>query len=143
MGPRFDNEWLDHQDELDVGFSEDFLLDPTAKPVASSGRVDVNAGSVSSASRSMMPFPGIFVAAGAMLHAHGRAMADSTTRAVASEQPMIDAPIAALTQRPQQGDRVHRSGTGEVFEVTRYLAESPVRAWIYLSERRTAQRPDR
>lgn len=118
---------------VDAIFSEGFTLEPRVAPAVATGRPDPNARRVPITSRDSLAFIGTFVADGAQLHARGRAMDQSTTRVVIAEQPMIDVAVAALPQRPVQGDRVTRSDTGEVFEVTRFVPHDLGRAWIHLA----------
>lgn len=140
----FEDEWRLRQGDLDAAFGEAFILEPMAdpEPPGRSGLSDVNARPVPSAARVALPFDGTFVAAGAMMHAQGRRMADSASHTIAAERPMIDVAEGALPQRPQVGDLIRRLKTNEVFSVQAYLPEAPVRAWIYLAEtgRREAQR---
>ena len=121
----------------DAVFSEGFTCEPRAPAVTAAGDRDENGRRRVSAAREVIAFVGTFVAAGAVLHAHGRSLADSTTRPVVSEKPMIDVAIAALPQRPMKGDLIRRDDTGEVFEVTRFVPEDLGRARIYLAEKRT------
>lgn len=141
----FEDEWLARQGDLEAAFSEEFILEPRSIPdlPGKSSRGDVNGRSVASSSRPAFPFSGTFVNAGAMLHAHGRRMADSASHAVSAEQPMIDVPEVAMLQRPQVGDVILRLRTGAVFTVQAYLLEAPVRAWIYLAEGERRSDPPR
>ena len=130
---------------VDAVFSERFLLFPQAQPAlpASGGLPDVNARPIASPAREPIPFAGTFVAKGAILHAHGRAMADKTTRPIVAERPMIDVPRAALPTLPLNGDRVQRFETGELFELVRVLPEDDGRVWLHLAERRAPACPER
>ncbi|MGU3665811.1 hypothetical protein ACLBX9_16655 [Methylobacterium sp. A49B] len=139
----FEDEWLARQGDLEAAFSEGFILEPQAAPdlPGPSGRGDVNGRPVSSSFRAALAFSGTFVDAGAVLHAHGRRMADSASHGISAERPMIDVAQAALPQRPQIGDIIRRMSTGTVFTVQGYLPEAPVRAWIYLAEGERRQDP--
>ncbi|MCJ2108033.1 hypothetical protein MKK70_22185 [Methylobacterium sp. E-041] len=126
----------------DAVFSEGFVLEPYAPPETPTGRRAVNARPQPSASGQVLAFVGTFVARGSVLHAHGRGMADGTTRGIAAESPMIDIAVGALPTPPLQGWIVRRSDTGEVFEVTKYLPADLGRAWIHLIEKRSAAVPE-
>lgn len=126
----------------DAVFSEGFVLEPRALP-ASGGRVDVNARTVPSSARQLLPFVGTFVAAGAVMNAKGRGSSDNTTHAIAAEKPMVDVAVSALPQRPREGDIIRRDDTGEVFTVTKYLPADFGRAWIHLSDAQPRQEPPR
>lgn len=107
---------------VDAVYAEGFVLEPRAAPEISApllanGRPDVNARSVSSTTRAGVAFQGVYVAAGATIHAHGRGMADSTTRATITDRPMIDVDVRSLPQRPQRDDVIVRNDTGERFRV--------------------------
>ncbi|WP_375455720.1 hypothetical protein [uncultured Methylobacterium sp.] len=126
---------------VDAVFSEGFVLLPQSDAAAPlvGGVPDRNGRLRPSAVREVFAFVGTFVAPGAVLHAHGRSLADSTTRPVVGEKPMIDVAVAALPRRPEKGDLIRRDETGETFEVTRFVPEDLGRAWIHLAERRHAQ----
>ena len=126
----------------DAVFSEGFVLEPYASPETPTGRPAVNARQRPSTSGQVLAFVGTFVARGAVLHAQGRGMADSTTRGVAAESPMIDIAVGALPEPPRRGSIVRRNDTGEVFEVTKYLPSDFGRAWIHLAEKRSPAVPE-
>lgn len=115
-------------------FGEAFRLEPRLAPTGPTGRRDVNAAPKAAASAPPIPFTGVFVAPGALMHARGRAMADSTTHAIAAEQPMVDVAADALPERPQAGWVVVRVETGERFTVTHCLAVDLGRLALHLAE---------
>jgi hypothetical protein len=119
---------------VDAVYAEGFTIEGRARPATPAGRVDVNAGTVPSTVRVSYPFQGIWIAVGAVLHAHGRAMSDATTRGVVAEQPMVDVDLHSLLERPQMGDIVRRDATGERFTVTRFKAVDFGRALVMLAE---------
>lgn len=96
---------------------EDFLLFPQAAPTDATGALDADARSAASASRPAVLFRAIFFDKGAQLHAHGRSMADSTTRPIVAESPMLDYAVEDLPDWSRAGDRVQRVSTGVVYGV--------------------------
>lgn len=122
---------------VDAVYSEGFLFLPMAAPEAASGGLaDVNARPVSSLSRPAIPFTGTWVAPGELMNAHGRTKADSTTHPIAGEKPCIDIADDALPQRPQEGDRIERVETGEIFAVAKVLPADFGRLRLYVTEAR-------
>lgn len=125
---------------VDAIFAEDFEIEARSvpaidAPVLANGRPDVDARRTGSTTRLSYAFRGVFVAAGSVIHAHGRAMADSTTRAIVTDRPMIDVDVASLQQRPARGDIIRRFETGERFEISDPLkAVDHRRAQIWLTE---------
>lgn len=130
---------------VDAVFAEEFRILARAAPaiaaqVLANGRPDVNAERVArpGAPAGGVSFFGVFVAVGATVHAHGRGMADSTTRPIVSDRPMIDVDVAVFTSlaaRPKAGDVIVRVETGERFKVTDpWKAVDYGRAQIWLSE---------
>ena len=107
---------------VDAVYAEGFELRPRADPdiaapILANGRPDVNARPVTSTTRNVVAFRGVFVAPGSTVHAHGRGMADSTTRAMVTERAMIDVDVRALAVRPERNDVIRRLDTGEEFRV--------------------------
>lgn len=120
---------------VDAVYGEDFLFVPMAPPEPTDGRrADVNLRRVASTARPQLPFTGTYVAPGDLMNPHGRTKADSTTHQVAGEKPLVDVAVAALPQRPVQGDRIHRLDTREVFEVAKVLPGDFGRLRIYLTD---------
>ncbi len=120
---------------VDAVFSEGFLLEPMAPPETAVGqRVNVNLRKVASSARAMMPFDGTYVAPGDLMNAHGRTKADSSSHPIAGEKALVDVAVAALPQRPREGDRIHRVDTGEAFEVAKVLPGDFGRLRIYLTD---------
>ncbi|WP_182179308.1 hypothetical protein [Methylobacterium radiotolerans] len=139
MASAFDEIWADASADLDAEFGESLMLYPRAAAVDPSGRPDPNARPVASVARAPVPFVGIFFDKGAMLHAHGRSMADSTTRPVVAERPMIDVSRGQFQGRePAQGDLVQRLAPVAIYEVTRFVVDDLDRAWVHLAEQRIA-----
>lgn len=108
---------------VDAVYAEGFRILPReapaiAAPILANGRPDYNARRQTSAVRAGRDFQGVFVAPGATIHARGRGMADSTTRPIVVDHPMIDVDVGALREHPQRGDIIERTDTGERFEVT-------------------------
>lgn len=106
----------------DAVFAEGFELHTRSAPeieapILASGRPDVNARPVTSSGPSIFPFRGVFVAEGSRIHAHGRGMADSSTRAMVTDRPLIDIDVRALSVRPKANDVILRVDTGERFSV--------------------------
>lgn len=126
---------------VDAVYSEGFLLEPMAAPVAVDGRPgDVNGRPVPSSARVRLAFVGTYVAPGDLMNAHGRTKADSTTHPITGEKALIDVPDTALPQRPREGDRIYREATGEMFEVAKVIAGDFGRLRIYLTD--ALRRPD-
>lgn len=98
---------------VDGWYGEDFLLVPRAK-------AGVNDRSGADPMRAPSPFRGVFVAKGAVLHAHGRNRADATTTAVAAETPTIRVTVPPGVE-PRIDDHVTRIGSGERFRVASQL----------------------
>ena len=121
---------------VDAVFSEGFVLQPRAHAALPSvGSVaDVNGRTQPSMARDVISFIGTWVAAGALMNAKGRGAAYSTTQAIAAEKPIIDVAVDALPQRPQDGDRILRNGTGEVFTVAKCLPGDFGRLEIYVTD---------
>lgn len=144
MASAFDEIWADASADLDAEFGEGLVLHPRAAAVDPSGRSDPNARPVASVARAPVPFVGIFFDKGAMLHAHGRSMADSTTRPVVAERPMVDVSRGQFVGRePAQGDLVQRLAPVMTYEVTRFVVDDLDRAWVHLAEQRIAGAPVR
>ncbi|GJD51091.1 hypothetical protein OPKNFCMD_3842 [Methylobacterium crusticola] len=118
---------------VDAVYAEGFTLQPRTAPLVGAVR-DVNARPVVDTARLAVAFRGVWVAPGAMMNAHGRAMSDATTKAIAGEKPRIDVDVARLPQRPVQGDLIIRTDTGERYQVTDYLPVDLGRAQIHLAE---------
>ena len=117
---------------IDAVYAEGFTIAARMAPTPpgpGQRRADVNAETVPDTVRVSYPFEGVWIDAGAVLHAHGRSMADSTTRPVVAEQPMIDVDVASLLERPQVGDH-----TDELWRVTRFKPVDFGRALIMLAE---------
>lgn len=127
----FQDEWADRQAELDASFGERFLFEPATRPVFD-GMIDVDARPIDDDARAIRSFLAIFVDRAEAIHAHGRSMADRTTRAMVSGQPMLDVVMAQLPQPLQAGDVIRRDATGERFQVRQILPEELGRAWIML-----------
>jgi len=139
MASLFAQAWSDASADIDAEFGENLTLYPRAAPTDPLGRADPNARSVPSMERWTVPFVGIFFDKGAMLHAHGRSMADSTTRPVVAEKPMVDVDRLQFGGRePVQGDIVLRHDTETFYEVTRFVVDDLNRAWMHLAEHRAA-----
>jgi len=139
MASAFDEIWADASADLDAEFGEAWMLFPRAAPTDPAGRPDPNARAVASVARQPVPFVGIFFDKGAMLHAHGRSMADSTTRPVVAEKPMLDVSRAQFEGRdPAQGDVVVRLDPAATYEITRFVVDDLDRAWVHLAEQRGA-----
>lgn len=130
---------------VDAVFAEEFRIlarsaPVIAAPVLANGRPDVNAARVArpGAPAGGVSFQGVWVAAGSTVHAHGRGMADSTTRPIVTDRPMIDVDVAvfaSVAARPKAGDVILRVATGERFKVTDpWKAVDLGRAQIWLSE---------
>ena len=139
MTSAFAEAWADASADLDAEFGEGLMLYPRAAATDLSGRLDPNARPAYSSARPPVPFVGIFFDKGAMLHAHGRSMADSTTRPVVAEKPMID--VSRLQfggQDPVQGDIVQRLDPQMTYEITRFVVDDLDRAWVHLAEQRGA-----
>ena len=124
---------------VDTVYGEGFRIEmreapPIAAPGLASGRPDVNARPVASALRVDFEFIGVFLAPGAVLHAHGRGMSDATTRPIVAEQPMIDVDVGSLTERPRVDDVIRRIDTDELFRVATFKAVEFRRALITLTE---------
>ncbi|WP_066924543.1 hypothetical protein [Methylobacterium sp. CCH5-D2] len=115
-------------------FGERFHLIPRQAPASAPGRRDVNARREAEPGAPPIPFTGVFVAPGALAHARGRAMADSTTHAIAAEQPRVDVAVDALAERPQAGWHVLRLDTGARFEITHCLPVDLGRLSLHLAE---------
>lgn len=115
-------------------YGERFHLIPRHAPATAPGRRDVNARRAAEPGAEPVPFTGVFVAPGALAHARGRAMADSTTHAIAAEPAMVDLAADALPERPQAGWHVVRLDTGARFEITHCLAVDLGRLAIHLAE---------
>ena len=140
MASAFAEAWADASADLDAEFGEGLMLYPRAAATDPTGRLDPNARPAYSSARPPIPFVGIFFDKGAMLHAHGRSMADSTTRPVVAEKPMID--VSRLQFRrprnPVQGDIVQRLDPQMTYEITRFVVDDLDRAWMHLAEQRGA-----
>lgn len=130
---------------VDAVFAEEFRIlaraaPAIAAPVLANGRPDVNAERVArpGAPAGGVSFFGVFVEVGSTIHAHGRGMADSTTRPIVTDRPMIDVDIAAfraLAARPKADDIIVRVDTGERFKVTDpWKTVDLGRAQIWLAE---------
>lgn len=127
---------------VDTVFAEEFRIlaraaPAIAAPVLANGRPDVNAARVArpGAPAGGVSFFGVWVAAGSTIHARGRGMADSTTRAIVTDQPMIDVDVEALAERPERDWIILRVETGERFKVTDpWKLVDTGRAQIWLSE---------
>lgn len=107
---------------VDAVFAEGFELHvrmapEIEAPILASGRPDVNARPVASSGPGIFAFRGVFVAAGSRIHAHGRGMADNTTRAMVADRPLIDIDVSALSVRPKANDVILRVDTGERFRI--------------------------
>lgn len=117
-------------------FGERFRIEPRTAPTTAGGRRDVNAGPVADPAHPPFTVTGVFVAAGALMHAKGRAMADSTTHAIAGESPMLDVAESAFPVRPQAGWIVVRLDTSERFTLTHCLTVDLGRLALHLAELR-------
>lgn len=139
MASAFADAWADASADLDAEFGEGLLLHPRAGSDDPSGRPDPNARPVASQTRPPIAFVGIFFDKGAMLHAHGRSMADSTTRPVVAEKPMLDVDRAQFGgDDPLQGDIIQRLAPEAFYEVTRFVVDDLNRAWVHLAEMRSS-----
>lgn len=119
---------------------EDFLLFPSGVPCRPDGLPDVNARPVASETQPAVAFRAIFFDKGAVLHAHGRSMADSTTRPVTAESPMLDYAVEDLPGWSREGDRVQRLATGVVYDVAQDGEADIGRRRIRLAEKRQPAR---
>lgn len=119
---------------------EDFVLLPQAAPLDAAGvpdsdaRKSARAGS-SGATVPPVPFRAIFFDKGAQLHAHGRSMADSTTRPIGAESPFLDYAVEDLAGQSRPGDLVLRMKTGVTYRVTLDTEADIGRRHIRLTER--------
>ena len=140
MGSPFDAVLRAAGRTIEGVFGERFTLTPYVVPTAApGGRPDVNARRLAEPAAAV-PFTGIFVAVGELVHAKGRAMADNTTRPFQAEVPMIDVAVDAFPAQPARGDRIVRSETGQAFTVSRFEPTDCGRAWIHLND---GQAPER
>lgn len=114
---------------------EDFLLYPQAPPSDGNGALDGDARRGSSMNRPAVSFRAIFFDKGAPLHAHGRAMADSTTRPVAAESPFLDYAVEDLSGGSAKDDLVLRVKTGVTYRITLDTEADIGRRHIRLTER--------
>lgn len=119
---------------------EDFVLLPQAPPLDAAGQPDGDArkrprtGSTG-ATVPPVPFRAIFFDKGALLHAHGRSMADSTTRPVAAESPFLDYAVEDLVGQSKAGDLVLRVKTGVTYRVALDTEADIGRRHIRLNDR--------
>ena len=134
----FAEAWSDASADIDAEFGESLVLIPTAAMAGAGGIADPNARSSLSPVRQPLPFIGIFFDKGAVMHAQGRSMADSTTRPVVAEKPMIDVDRAQFAEDPVEGDIVQRVDPVAVYKITRFVVDDLNRAWMHLAERRSA-----
>lgn len=132
----FETAWAARQGDLIARFSEaeGFLLEPSVA-AGSSAQPDENARRVADAVRPTLPIAGIFIAKGSLMHAHGRSMADATTRPVVAETPILIVQLDALSQPILAEDRITRRRTGERFRVTKIVPQQFGRGYVHLAGR--------
>lgn len=136
MASAYAESWADASADLDAEFGEAFELTPTASAVTFGAVADPNARPSLSALRGPVAFVGIFFDKGSVIHATGRAMADSTTRSIIAEKPMIDVDRTQFQGDLLRGDIVRQIDPPRVFEVTAFVVDDLNRAWVHLAERR-------
>ncbi|GJD65170.1 hypothetical protein [Methylobacterium frigidaeris] len=112
-----------------------FRLERRTAPVTG-GRPDVNARPVARAGSPPVDFDAVWVSPGAMLNAHGRAMSDASTKAIAGEKFAIDIDDRALVPPPVADDKITRLYTGASYAVTNVTAVDYGRTRIWLRELR-------
>lgn len=118
---------------------EDFVLLPQAAPLDAAGAPDGDARKRPRAAQSgavpPVPFRAIFFDKGAQLHAHGRSMADSTTRPIGAESPFLDYAVEDLAGQSKPGDLILRMKTGVTYRVALDTEADIGRRHIRLNER--------
>lgn len=134
----FEAAWAARRGDMTAHFAEieGFRLEPQAKPLRTiAGGVqvrDVNAASVPDPGRVATDFSAIFKAKGAVLHAQGRGMADSTTRPVVAESPMIEMALADAALLSD--DVIVRARGGARYVVVKVVPQPFGRGLVHLVE---------
>jgi hypothetical protein len=135
MASPFDAYRLATNRVFDRVAGEDFVLLPHVAPIAA-GAPDGNGRKLPRTDAPVQtPFRAIFFDKGAQLHAHGRSMADSTTRPIGAESPFLDYAVGDLPGQSRIGDLVLRVKTGVTYRVALDTEADIGRRHIRLNER--------
>lgn len=138
MPSPFEAAWAARRNDLLSRFREieGFLWEPQAAPyvlIAGASVPDGNADTVPDPERPISAVSGVFVEKGAVLHAHGRSMADSTTRPAVAEVPTLIVGFEEIASRVAVRDQVTRLRTGEAFVVTKIVRQPFDRGYVHLA----------
>lgn len=140
MPSPFEAAWAARSSDLLVHFNEmeAFLLEPQTRPtmtVAGGLEVpDVNQATVADPGRPVLAVQAVFLDKGAPLHAHGRSMADSTTRPIVAESPIAILQLDAIGMDVERDDVLTRTRTGKRYAVTKVVPQQFGRGFAHLAE---------